>query len=136
MHTYSGSDGSLTALRSIPSADSSNGIAPAELYRAVPVRPCSTTAEQFRQGSTALPPPELEAKSESSHSPHQTARCSWLALRIAFLLPDLSMLSIILLALSGVMGLAYSSAIVHTLIRERPLAFPRALEFSGLLLVR
>lgn len=52
------------------------------------------------------------------------------------LLPDLSTVSTVLLAASGVMGLAFSSAVVHTLIREQRTTFPRDPAQVGLLLVR
>eukprot|EP00892_Ulva_mutabilis_P007222 jgi/Ulvmu1/4872/UM020_0158.1 len=135
--TRSCSDNSLTAPCCSPSCRSED-IAPAELYRATPPCPCPLDAGNDRQGAAALPALPSEVQDPSGHESGvcQMATCTRLAVGTASLLPDLSIVSTVLLAASGVMWLAYSSAMVHTLIREQSRVLPRNTAFSGLLLVR
>lgn len=119
-----------------PEADSSTGVAPAGLFRAARGATAPETPGPGSNGRLACPPCTTDGQSTSSPTWHRMSFRSRLAIGAVALLPDLSVVSTVLLAASGVMGLAYSAAMVHTLILEQHRAFPRHVAFAGLLLVR
>lgn len=121
-----------------PADDVSRGIAPVELFRP-PCRAGTSVAAPGDRSDTPAVPPAVAHHTEVVQ-PREVGRRLVFRERFAVgcmtLLPDLAIVSTVLLAASGVMLLAYSSAMVHTLTRQQRTSFPRDAALVGLLLVR